>query len=134
MHCNSYPSSLGESLGNAGGGTTAANDNDNNDDSRSVHGVINSNTASNSCTEDKTVDITRGSSKFHIESLQGHGGHERSRYRYHNYEIEAGFMKEEAIELFQRFYTMENQRAPEEKRKRRREKGSTEDSEKGRDE
>jgi hypothetical protein len=42
--------------------------------------------------------------------------------KYHAYEIEAGFLKEEAIELFQQFYTMENQRAPEEKRKRRREK------------
>jgi hypothetical protein len=46
------------------------------------------------------------------------------RYKYHTYEIEAGFLKEEAIELFQQFYTMENQRAPEEKRKRRREKDS----------
>ena len=41
---------------------------------------------------------------------------------YHAYPIEAGLLKEEAIALFQRFYTLENQRAPEGKRKRRPEK------------
>jgi tRNA-specific adenosine deaminase 2 len=34
------------------------------------------------------------------------------------YSIETGLMKDEAIALFQRFYNMENRRAPEEKRKR----------------
>lgn len=38
---------------------------------------------------------------------------------YHPYLVEAGLLKDEAIALFQRFYTMENQRAPEAKRKRR---------------
>ena len=41
---------------------------------------------------------------------------------YHPYPVEAGLLKDEAIALFQRFYTMENQRAPEAKRKRRPEK------------
>ena len=43
---------------------------------------------------------------------------------YFAYPIEAGLLKDEAIDLFQRFYTMENQRAPEGKRKRRPEKPS----------
>lgn len=38
---------------------------------------------------------------------------------YHNYPIESGFMKNEAIELFQQFYSRENRRAPIEKRKRK---------------
>jgi tRNA-specific adenosine deaminase 2 len=38
---------------------------------------------------------------------------------YHNYDVEAGLLKEEAIELFQNFYTSENRRAPEAKRKRK---------------
>lgn len=43
---------------------------------------------------------------------------------YHKYPIEAGLLKDEAIALFQRFYTLENRRAPEGKRKRRPEKSS----------
>lgn len=39
---------------------------------------------------------------------------------YTPYPIESGLMKEEAIEIFQRFYTSENRRAPEEKRKKKR--------------
>jgi hypothetical protein len=35
-----------------------------------------------------------------------------------SYEVVPGILKEQAIELFQRFYTMENRRAPVEKRKR----------------
>ena len=35
------------------------------------------------------------------------------------YEVEAGLLKDEAIDLLQRFYTTENRRAPEEKRKRK---------------
>lgn len=38
---------------------------------------------------------------------------------YHNYDVEAGLLKGEAIELFQNFYTSENRRAPEAKRKRK---------------
>ena len=38
---------------------------------------------------------------------------------YHNYPIESGLMKNEAIELFQQFYSRENRRAPIEKRKRK---------------
>lgn len=38
---------------------------------------------------------------------------------YHKYDVEAGLLKEEAIELFQNFYNMENRRAPEAKRKRK---------------
>lgn len=38
---------------------------------------------------------------------------------YHNYDVEAGLLKVEAIELFQDFYTSENRRAPEAKRKRK---------------
>lgn len=38
---------------------------------------------------------------------------------YHNYPIESGLMKNEAIDLFQQFYTRENRRAPIEKRKRK---------------
>ena len=38
---------------------------------------------------------------------------------YHKYDVEAGLLKEEAIELFQHFYTSENRRAPEAKRKRK---------------
>lgn len=36
-----------------------------------------------------------------------------------NYPIETGLMKNEAVELFQKFYSRENSRAPEEKRKRK---------------
>ena len=38
---------------------------------------------------------------------------------YHNYDVEAGLLRDEAIELFQHFYTSENRRAPEAKRKRK---------------
>lgn len=41
---------------------------------------------------------------------------------YHKYEVEAGLLKDEAIDLFQHFYTSENRRAPEAKRKRKAEK------------
>jgi tRNA-specific adenosine deaminase 2 len=40
------------------------------------------------------------------------------------YPIETGLMKEEAVELFQRFYSRENSRAPEDKRKRKGESNS----------
>lgn len=36
-----------------------------------------------------------------------------------NYEVYDGILKEEAIEIFQRFYTSENKRAPASKRKRK---------------
>jgi tRNA-specific adenosine deaminase 2 len=39
---------------------------------------------------------------------------------YSAYEIEGGLMENEAVQLFQRFYSTENKRAPEEKRKRKR--------------
>lgn len=38
---------------------------------------------------------------------------------HHTYPVHAGFMKSEAIALFQQFYTQENRRAPEGKRKRK---------------
>lgn len=38
---------------------------------------------------------------------------------YHKYDVEVGLLKEEAINLFQKFYTSENRRAPEAKRKRK---------------
>lgn len=38
---------------------------------------------------------------------------------YHSYDVEAGLLKGEAIDLFQNFYTSENRRAPEAKRKRK---------------
>ena len=41
---------------------------------------------------------------------------------YHKYDVEVGLLKEEAINLFQKFYTSENRRAPEAKRKRKTEK------------
>jgi tRNA-specific adenosine deaminase 2 len=42
------------------------------------------------------------------------------------YEITSGVLQEEAIAVFQKFYTSENRRAPEAKRKRKREKGTAE--------
>ena len=41
---------------------------------------------------------------------------------YHKYEVQAGLLKDEAIGMFQDFYTSENRRAPEAKRKRKIEK------------
>ena len=38
---------------------------------------------------------------------------------YHKYDVEVGLLKEEAINLFQKFYTSENRRAPEAKRRRK---------------
>ena len=38
---------------------------------------------------------------------------------YHKYDVEVGLLKEEAINLFKKFYTSENRRAPEAKRKRK---------------
>ena len=38
---------------------------------------------------------------------------------YHKYDVQAGLLRDEAIELFQHFYTSENRRAPEAKRKRK---------------
>jgi tRNA-specific adenosine deaminase 2 len=37
----------------------------------------------------------------------------------HKYEVEAGFLKEQCIEVFQRFYESENRRAPENKRRKK---------------
>jgi len=37
----------------------------------------------------------------------------------HNYNIRAGLLKDEAIEVFQRFYESENRRAPESKRRKK---------------
>ena len=39
---------------------------------------------------------------------------------HHPYEVLPGVMKDEAIELFQRFYKVENRRAPEHKRRHKR--------------
>jgi hypothetical protein len=109
-----------------GHGSTHSSSSNSNGDSSS-NGISGSSEGSPNASRTGTSATPKG------YSTESAGEQEQSRYKYHSYEIEAGFMKEEAIELFQRFYTMENQRAPEEKRKRRREKekGSADDSEKG---
>lgn len=45
---------------------------------------------------------------------------EAERLSQHSYPIEEGLLKDEAIEIFQRFYMSENRRAPEQKRRRKR--------------
>ncbi len=43
--------------------------------------------------------------------------HELNRGYYHSYNIIGGILKDQAIEIFQKFYLSENRRAPEGKRK-----------------
>ena len=51
---------------------------------------------------------------------------------YRRYEVSSGLMEKEAIKLFQKFYSGENMRAPEEKRKTRRKRGEESEEDEGR--
>jgi tRNA-specific adenosine deaminase 2 len=60
----------------------------------------------------------------HNERFGGNGSimsiHKETRMNnYHSYEVETGLLEEETINLFQKFYTTENRRAPENKRRKK---------------
>ena len=59
----------------------------------------------------------------HNDRFGGNGSilsiHNRKDYSEHNYDVVSGLLKDEAIELFQRFYESENRRAPDSKRRKK---------------
>ena len=69
------------------------------------------------------VGIKRVVFGCHNDRFGGNGSilsiHDKKDLNQNSYEVAAGIMKEEAIELFQRFYESENRRAPEAKRKKK---------------
>mmetsp|Transcript_989 Transcript_989/g.1088 ORF Transcript_989/g.1088 Transcript_989/m.1088 type:complete len:275 (+) Transcript_989:165-989(+) len=69
-----------------------------------------------------SINITENQNNINFENGEKEGVPEMARHSYHRYEVEAGLLKDEAIELFQNFYTSENRRAPEAKRRKKVEK------------